>query len=136
LIWILQSIWLADFLLYLITWIKKCIYIFIVFLHRNTIDGWFMVLNATFNNISVISCRSVLLVEATEVPEENHQPVASHWQTCIDMAWFELSTLVVISTDCTCSCKSNYHTISTTTVFATLGNSICTFNGIKLTVTI
>jgi len=27
------------------------------------IIGWFMVLNATFNNISVISWRSVLLVE-------------------------------------------------------------------------
>jgi hypothetical protein len=37
-----------------------------------------MVLNATFNNISVISWLSVLLVEETEVPEvpgENHQPV-------------------------------------------------------------
>jgi len=33
-----------------------------------------MVLNATFNNISIISWRSILLVE---VPEENHRPVAS-----------------------------------------------------------
>jgi hypothetical protein len=32
---------------------------------------WFIVLNATFNNISVISWRSVLLVEATEVSCEN-----------------------------------------------------------------
>jgi hypothetical protein len=24
---------------------------------------------------------SVLLVEETRVPEENHQPVTSHWQT-------------------------------------------------------
>jgi hypothetical protein len=30
-------------------------------------------------------------------------------------AWFELTTLVVIGTDCTCSCKSNYHPIMTTT---------------------
>jgi hypothetical protein len=37
-----------------------------------------MVLNATFNNISVISWQSVLLVEDTGVPEENHRPVASH----------------------------------------------------------
>ena len=29
-----------------------------------------MVLNATFNNISVISCRTVLLVEETGVPPE------------------------------------------------------------------
>ena len=39
---------------------------------------WFMVLNATFNNISVISWRSVLLVEETGVPAENHRPVASY----------------------------------------------------------
>ena len=40
-----------------------------------------MVFNATFNNISVISWWSVLLVEETWVPGENHRPVASHWQT-------------------------------------------------------
>jgi hypothetical protein len=33
---------------------------------------WFMVFNATFNNISVISWWSVLLVEETGVPGENH----------------------------------------------------------------
>ena len=32
-------------------------------------------LNATFNNISVISWRPALLVEETGVPEENHRPV-------------------------------------------------------------
>jgi len=41
----------------------------------------FIVLNATFNNISVISWRSVLLVEETGGPRENHRPAASHWQT-------------------------------------------------------
>ena len=40
-----------------------------------------MVFKATFNNISVISWRSVLLVEETRVPGENHRPVASHRQT-------------------------------------------------------
>jgi hypothetical protein len=34
-----------------------------------------MVFNAIFNNISVISWRSVLLVEETRVPGENHRPV-------------------------------------------------------------
>ena len=53
---------------------------------------WFMVFYATFNNISVISWRSVLLVEETGVPGENHRPVASHWQT--------LSHNVVSSTPC------------------------------------
>ena len=33
---------------------------------------WFIVFNATFNNISVISWRSVLLVEETGVPGEHH----------------------------------------------------------------
>ena len=37
-----------------------------------------MVFNATLNNISIISWQSVLLVEETRVPGENHQPAASH----------------------------------------------------------
>jgi hypothetical protein len=49
-----------------------------------------MVFNATFNNVSVILWRSVLLVEETGVPGENHQPVTSHWQT--------LSHNIVLST--------------------------------------
>jgi hypothetical protein len=57
-----------------------------------------MVLKATFNNISVLSWRPVLLVEETGVPRENHRHVA---------------TLVAIGTDCIDSCESNYHTIKT-----------------------
>jgi hypothetical protein len=34
-------------------------------------------INATFNNILTISWRSVVLVEETGVPEENHRPVVS-----------------------------------------------------------
>jgi len=40
-----------------------------------------MVFNTTFNNISVISWRSVLLVEESGVPGENHRP---------EMALFEV----------------------------------------------
>ena len=40
-----------------------------------------MMFNTTFNNISVISWLSVLLVEETGVPGENHRPVTSHWKT-------------------------------------------------------
>ena len=40
-----------------------------------------MLFNATFNNISAISWRSVLLVEETGVPGENHRPAASYRQT-------------------------------------------------------
>ena len=41
-----------------------------------------MVFNATFKNISVISLQSVLLVEETGVPGENHRPatVINHRQ--------------------------------------------------------
>ena len=83
-----------------------------------------VVLNATFITISVISWRSVLLLEETAVLRENFQSVASHWQNLITLcciectsqwAGFKLTTLVVIGTDCIGSCKSNYHTITTTT---------------------
>jgi len=40
--------------------------------------GLGLVFNATLNNISVISWRSVLLVEETGIPEKTHQPVTSH----------------------------------------------------------
>jgi hypothetical protein len=36
--------------------------------------------NATFNNISDISWRSILLMEETGGPGQHHRPVASHWQ--------------------------------------------------------
>ena len=102
-----------------------------------------VLLNATFNNISVVSWRSGLLVEETrettdlppviDKPEKpptcrqsltnrrNHRPAASHWQTLshkvassttrhvCDMNW------LVIGTDCTSSCNSNCHMITTTT---------------------
>ena len=42
-----------------------------------------MMFNATFNNMSVISWRSVLLVEEAGGLGENHRPVASHWQTLL-----------------------------------------------------
>jgi hypothetical protein len=76
-----------------------------------------MLLNASFNTILVISWRSVLFLGETEVPGENHRPVASHWQCCIEYTspWtgFELTTLVMIGSDCTGSCNSNYNTTTT-----------------------
>ena len=39
---------------------------------------WVMVLIATFNTIAAISWRSVLLVEETGLPRENHRPAVSH----------------------------------------------------------
>ena len=66
---------------------------------------WFMVFNATFNNISVISWQSVLLVEETGVLEEN--PKLSQ---VIDKLYH------IKFIEYTSSCKSNYHTITTAPV--------------------
>jgi hypothetical protein len=87
--------------LFLRSWTSGCIHYLI----------GFMVFNATFYNISVIMWLSVLLVEETGVPVENHQPVASDWQT-LSPEWDSNSQLVVIGTDCTGSCKSNYYVIT------------------------
>ena len=79
-----------------------------------------LLFNTTFNNISVISWRSVLLMEDTGGPGVNNWPAVSHRQTLllnvVHLAWagFELTTLVVICTDYTGSYKSNHHTITTT----------------------
>jgi hypothetical protein len=50
-----------------------------MYLVNNGLGLWCF--NATFNNISVISWRSVVLMEETGIPEENYRPAASHRQT-------------------------------------------------------
>jgi len=77
-----------------------------------------MVFDATFNNISVISWQSVLLVEETGETTDLPQVTDKHYhimlyQEHLVCAGFELTTLVVICSDYTGSCKSNYHTITT-----------------------
>jgi hypothetical protein len=86
--------------------------------------AWFIVFNATFNNISVISWRSVLLVKVIRIPGENHRPATCHWQTLSHDVLsrtprHERDSLAVIGTDCICSCKSSYHTITITTASLT-----------------
>ena len=87
-----------------------------------------MVLNTTFNNIiSVISWRSCSFIGELRKRSTQRKPQTcrkSHTNfitQCIEYTspWtgFELTTLVVVVwTDCSCSCKSSYHTITTTTV--------------------
>jgi hypothetical protein len=68
-----------------------------------------MVFNVTFSNISVILWLSF-------IGGGNHRTATSRWQTSshnvVHFAWagFELTTLVVVDTDCIYSYKSNYHT--------------------------
>jgi len=88
-----------------------------LFIIHHSVSGMFvclMVFSATFNNISFISWQSVLLVEETGGPGENHQPVKLYHIMLYTSPWsrFELTTSVVIGTDCIGSCKSNYHTIT------------------------
>ena len=64
----------------------------LIILSKQIIRVRVLVFNFIFNNVSVISWQSVLLVEKTRVPGENHQPVDSHWQTLsYTLTWVLLS---------------------------------------------
>ena len=81
-----------------------------------------MVPNAIFSNISVISRRSLCFFGVGNRSTRRKPLICRkslyHIMMCRvhhGSARFELMILVVIGTDCICSCKANYHTITTTT---------------------
>ena len=73
-----------------------------------------MVFSAALNNFQLY--QSVLLVEKNGVLGENHGPTASHWRTLAlnvvsstpRLRRIQLTTLMVIGTDGTGSCKLPY----------------------------
>ena len=79
-----------------------------------------MVFSVTFNSISAILWRSLLMVEEAGVPRENHWPAASHWQAFSHKGVWSMSCLssgirthnvssfcIIISLICSISIKWN-----------------------------
>jgi hypothetical protein len=70
--------------------------------------GWFIVLNTTFNKISVISHRSVLLVEETGVPGQNQRSFANLMTLKNKAGLIKLCTIIKIIENGICDSAKTY----------------------------
>jgi hypothetical protein len=112
------SVWLFKFNSLTFIWVSDCclmsnekLFSYIMTSTSYSQVDWFMVSNVTFNNISVISWWSLLMVEETRVPDKLHHIMLYR----LHLVMKGVRTHNIRGTDCTGSCKSNYHTITTTT---------------------
>ena len=77
----MRSFWNEDYYLLVVDIALNIAWNSSGILQRKEKEVSVMMFSVTFNNISVISWLSVVLVEETRVTGENHWPLASHWQT-------------------------------------------------------
>ena len=86
-----------------------------------------MVFNATFNNSIIFQLYRGGRVYLGGKPLTSRKSLTNFITNFIEhtsLAGFELTTLVVIDTDCKGFCKYNYHTIMTTTATLTTGSGV------------
>jgi hypothetical protein len=83
---------------------------------------WFIVFFTSFNNILVISWRSVYWWRKPEYPRENHKPVASHRQTLAHtVVWFSVYCHIHILLICLVCCVVFNITFNNYTYIVTVG---------------
>ena len=78
--------------------------------------GWWCLMPLSIIYIINYIVASVLLEKIIDLQQVTDKLSCIMYRMQLAWAWFELTTLAVICTDCIGRYKSNYHTITTTTV--------------------